>query len=116
VAIIDDFKTRFNEFTLADVDTYLPALVLAYPCYYGGEYDGCGEEIILNLLAHLLVSETTKGSDALQQVQSQSVGSVSVSYTPGYSSMSARTDWLRSTKYGQRYLMLTRGRSGGFFV
>lgn len=116
MALIDDFKVRFPEFNVSDVDTYIPILEPTWPCYYGGTYEGCGVEIVLNLVAHLLVSELSDDSSSLKSTQSQSVGNVSVSYAPGVQSTSMRDDWLRSTKYGQRYLMLTRSRQGGFFV
>ena len=116
MALIDDFKARFTEFTEAQADTYIPILESVWPCYYGGEYEGCGVEIVLNLVAHLLVAEVSGGSGTVKSTQSQSVGSVSVSYANSMASDSLRTDWLRSTKYGQRYLMLTRSRQGGVFV
>lgn len=116
MALIDDFKARFPEFTEAQSDTYIPILEPVWPCYYGGEYEGCGVEIVLNLVAHLLVAEISKGSGAVKSIQSQSVGNLSVTYSAGFASSGPRDDWLRSTKYGQRYLMLTRSRQGGVFV
>lgn len=117
MALIDDFKARFPEFDTATVDQYLPILEPIWPCYYGGEYDDpCGKEIVLNLVAHLLVAETQSGSGNVKSTQSQSVGNVSVSYSQGYAPTSERMDWLRTTKYGSRYVMLTRSRQGGVFV
>lgn len=116
MALIDDFKARFPEFDTADADTYIPILEPLWPCYYGGSYEGCDVEIILNLLAHLLVSELSTSIETIKDVASQSVGSVSVSYATASTSTNERSDWLRSTKYGQRYLMLTRTRAGGVFV
>ena len=117
MALIDDFKIRFTEFQESVVDQYIPILEPVWPCYYGGSYDdSCDKEIVLNLVAHLLVAETASGSTTVKNTQSQSVGNVSVSYAPGMASSSFRDDWLGSTKYGQRYMMLTRSRSGAVFV
>jgi hypothetical protein len=117
MALIDDFKTRFPAFDTAVVDQYLPILVPVWPCYYGGTYDDtCEQEIILNLIAHLLVTETIAGNGNVKSTSSQSVGNVSVSYSEGYASNSERSAWFKTTKYGSRYLMLTRKRQGGVFV
>jgi hypothetical protein len=115
MAFIDDFKARFPEFETAIVDQYLPILEQVWPCYTGWAYEGCGEEIVLNLVAHLLVAETSAGTDPLIQITSQSVGSVSQSFAVD-ASVGERTTWLLSTKYGARYSLLTRHRQGGVFV
>lgn len=118
MALIDDFKARFpGDFDTADVDQYIPILEPIWPCYYGGEYtDPCGKEIVLNLVAHLLVAELQAGTDTSKTTESRSVGNVSISYSPGYAPTTQRDDWLRTTKYGARYLMLTARNIGGFFV
>lgn len=116
MALIDDFKSRFPEFDTAVVDQYLPILDPVWPCYYGGDYDlACDREIILNLLAHLLVGESADSSSANRTVASKTVGSVSVSYA-GLDSQSATTDFFATTKYGQRYLMLTARNAGALPV
>ena len=115
--IIDDFTGRFPEFDIAIVDQYLPILEPLWSCYWGGSYDEpCGKEIVLNLIAHLIVGETTAGSGNIKEVQSKSVGSVSVSYSPGVAPSSARNVWLNTTRYGSRYLLLTSRPVGGIFV
>lgn len=116
MALIDDFKARFPEFATATVDQYLPILEPVWPCYYGRPYEDCNQEIVLNLVAHLLVQETASGSSAAQVVQSKSVGSVSVSYAAQAQSNSLQRDWLMSTKYGQRFYMLTQHKHGGVAV
>jgi len=116
MALIDDFKARFPEFDCADVDKYIPIIEPVWPYYYGGDYEDRGIEIILNLVAHMIVVEKTGNSATVKDEQSKSVGSVSVTYVAGMASSSLRDDWLRSTKYGQRYLMLTRSRMGAVFV
>lgn len=115
MTIIVDFKARFPEFDETVVDTYLPTLIDVYPCYYVGEYTGCGVEIILNLLAHMLVQETSSGSASLKDESSKSVGNVSVSFGLAETKME-RNAWFRSTRYGMRYLILTAHNHGGVFV
>lgn len=117
MALIDDFKARFPEFDEATVDQYIPILEDVWPCYYGGQYDDqCGKEIVLNLVAHLLVAETKSGTGSPKSEQSKSVGSVSISYSQGYAPASERDAWLKTTRYGARYMWLTSSRVGGFFV
>lgn len=118
MALVDDFKARFpGAFTDAVVDQFIPILEPIWPCYWGGQYtDPCGEEIVLNLLAHMLSSEISAGSEVTKTVTSKSVGNVSVSYSEGYAAASERIAWLKTTKYGARYLLLTSRRRGGVFV
>lgn len=113
--LIDDFKLRFVEFSNPKYDDQISILADVWPSYYGGSYD-TDQEAILNLVAHLLVGEIQNGSASVKGVQAQSVGSVSLSFAATSASNSERTDWYRTTKYGQRFLMLTRARSGGVFV
>lgn len=117
MALIDDFKARFPEFDTSTVDTYIPILEPIWPCYWGGQYTApCGQEIVLNLLAHMLTSEISAGAETLKTVNSKSVGNVSVSYSEGYAATSERNAWLKTTKYGMRYLLLTSRRQGAVFV
>ena len=117
MAVVDDFKTRFPEFEATTVDQYIPILEPVWPCYWGGVYtDPCGQEIVLNLLAHLITVEISAGSENVKTAQSKSVGSVSISYSQGYAPTSERNAWLKTTKYGARYLWLTSRNAGGFFV
>lgn len=118
MAVIDDFKTRFPAFDSVTVDAVLPPLVDTVCCYWGGGYDGCGKEITLQLLAHLFVLDTATPSSGLggvNAVASKSVGSVSVSYN--VASTSGQMDsFFSTTRYGQRFLMLTAHGGGGVFV
>jgi len=117
MAVSDDFKSRFPEFDAVTVDQYIPILEPVWPSYWGGDYAApSGQEIVLNLLAHLITAEISAGSDNVKTALSKSVGSVSVSYSPGYAPTSERNAWLKTTKYGARYLWLTSRNSGGFFV
>lgn len=119
MALIDDFKARFTEFDTAVVDASLPALILEYPAFYGGEYDdGSSDDdrAILYLLAHLLsieVNAGTSGAPALL-ASSQTVGSVSVSFASGSTAWSA--GWFETTWYGQRFWRITSQFGGARFV
>ena len=112
--LIDDFKTRFPEFGESVVDTRLPNLESVWPCYYGGKYKGCEKEIVLNLLAHLLVVETRSKNATMRKVQSKSAGRASVSYAAR--SVDSTEEFFSTTKYGQRFWLLTGQNAGGFFV
>lgn len=116
MALIDDFKSRFPEFDTTVVNTKFPLIENVWSCYYGGSYSQvCDKEIILNLLAHLLTTEINTTSGSIKGVASRSVGSVSESYaTP--SNQGSQTDFFNTTKYGQRYIMLTQKNKGGYFV
>ena len=117
MAVSDDFKSRFPEFDAVTVDQYIPILEPVWPSYWGGDYAApSGQEIVLNLIAHLITAEISAGSDNVKTAQSISVASVSISYSPGYAPTSERNAWLKTTKYGARYLWLTSRNSGGFFV
>jgi len=115
MALVDDFSARFPEFSNETVEQYIPILESVWPCYYGGTYDGCEVEIVLNLLAHLIFMETIDGAESIKDVNSQSVASVSESFT-ARSSSGQNADFFGSSKYGQRYLFLTSKFIGARFV
>lgn len=121
MAFIDDFKTRFPEFAVAEVDNRLPRIEPTLSCYYGGVYgsDDCEDEIILLLAAHLFVFETEANAGKTGTVRSpasKSVGNVSISYTD-IANPSANRKFFHTTTYGQRYLQATaRNAPAGLFV
>jgi len=115
MSLTDDFIARFPEFSQEIVDQYLPIIETYWQCYYGYPYEGCYKEAILNLIAHLLVMETTPGSGHVRNVTSQSVGSVSESFEAA-SSTGANYDLFGFSKYGQRFLFLIRRSYGPRFV
>jgi len=87
MAVSDDFKSRFPEFDAVTVDQYIPILEPVWPSYWGGDYAApSGQEIVLNLIAHLITAEISAGSENVKTALSKSVGSVSVSYSQGYRS------------------------------
>ena len=113
MTIQGDFSERFPEFSQNDVDTYLPILADVWPAYFAKPYEG-NKEIVLNLIAHLLVTEKQPGTGPIQGVASKSAGSVSASY---HARQSGRMeDFFHGTKYGQRYLHLTRFKGGAVWV
>lgn len=105
MAIADDFKARFPEFDAAIVDQYLPVLEGVWPIYYAEPYSDETREIVLSLLAHLLVVQTSPGSDPALSVTSASADGVSVSYESGEG-----YGFFGSTKYGQMYMLLLKAR------
>ena len=119
MALIDDFKARFPQFDTALVDTLWSSLEASWPCYYGFEYgnNDCTDEAILNLIAHLFViekeSQTSNGSQ--KDIESQSVGSVSVTFSGGAGD-SANAQFFNVTIYGQKFLMLIKNRRGALPV
>lgn len=115
MALIDDFKARFPEFPASVVDQYFPIIESYWQCYYGYPYEGCYKEAILNLIAHLMVMETTTGSGSIRNVTSQSVGSVSESFESA-SSTGGLYDLFGTSKYGQRFLFLISRSHGPRFV
>ena len=73
------------------------------------------DEIILHLLAHLIVT-TDKQSDgqSIQQVASESVGNVSVSYNAN--PLNNEDKFFSSTVYGQTFKLLISSNIGAYFV
>jgi len=112
MSLIDDFKTRFPDWDTTQVDTYVPILEPVWPSYYGRKYDD-NKEAVLNLVAHLIVMETSSGSAMAKNVESKSVGSVSVSYSAATQTGGELYDFFRATKYGVRFLRLTASHYGG---
>jgi hypothetical protein len=57
MALIDDLKTRFPDLDAGIIDKYFPIFEKNYKTYYNTEYglNPDDDEIILNLLAHLIV-------------------------------------------------------------
>jgi len=113
MAILDDFKARFPGIPTATADTYVPVLEAVWPQYFGGAYDTGNKEIVLQLLAHLVTVDALAGAGPMQTEASRSVGSVSVSFQAGAAAKSALTDFFRSTRYGQQYLLLLSQRGYG---
>ena len=116
MALIADFKARFPEFPEATVDTWIPILDPIWPCYYGGSYENtCDQEIILNLLAHLMIFESSTSDEAPRSIMSQSVGDVSQTFS-SRSDAGVNSDFFSSTRYGARFLLLITKNIGARFV
>jgi len=72
MAVSDDFKSRFPEFDAVTVDQYIPILEPVWPSYWGGAYAApSGQEIVLNLIAHLITAEISAGSDNVKTAVSK---------------------------------------------
>ena len=114
MAILTDLKTRFPNIDTDIIDTYFPIYENNYKCYYGAEYgqNDCDNEIILNLFAHLITVATD--DEAIKQVGSESVGSVSTSYVAN--ALENDDKFWTATIYGQVYKMLTARNVGSHFV
>lgn len=116
MALIDDFKTRFPEFDTAVVDQFFPIVEPVYPCYFGGDLETpCDKEAALNLIAHLIVLEDRDKQTSLRTTQSRSAGGVSLSYAASANGRST-SGFFDTTKYGQRFLVLTQHNIGAAFV
>lgn len=116
MSLKDDFKARFPEFDGQQVDAAFPGLESLWPCLYGATYEGngtCDDNAILYLNAHLFTVEQSKGPAFTSS--SKSVGSVSVTKLIN-DSMSAQDSFYNSTKYGQKFKLLTQFRQGACFV
>lgn len=107
MTIAADFAARFPGFDTAISDTYLPVVEPIYTEYFGGDYDNAKDkEIILNLIAHLMLSESSSSTASSAVISSSSVDGLSFSYKTD--SVKTQTDeFFGSTKYGKRFLLLT---------
>lgn len=116
MSLLDDFKTRFPPpaFPTAIADQWVPIYADVWQCYYGKPYSGCTKEIILNLIAHLIFMETRPTANSVREKTSRTVGSVSVS-SAAATTTGDMQDFFGTSKYGQRFMMLTMAR-GAYFV
>ena len=118
MSLKNDLITRFPDLDTALIDKYLPLYETAYKVYYNADYGAnkYDDEIILNLLAHLILISNAKNSgDNIKQVASESVGSVSVNYAP--LQLANQDDvFFNSTIYGQVFKMLIKRNNGAYFV
>ena len=115
--LIDDFKARFPEFPTATVDAYVPVIEPVYKAYYNFDYglNVPTDEAILNLIAHLLLTEITPNPQAVKDVTSHGALGVSTSFSA--SGLTGRAnEFFNWSKYGQKFLMITKSRQGAFVV
>lgn len=116
MALIDDFKARFPEFNSTLVDENFSNVEEDYPLFYDKFYGESEktDKVILMLLAHLFAVETDPSQGQYNQFSSNSVRSVSGSF----SLPAITTEWrsfFNSKKYGQRFLLMIRKRQGVLF-
>lgn len=112
MTIQTDFEARFASANPPIV--WVEAVAASWPSYTCLAYEG-HEEAILNLIAHLLVTDAMPGTGSARTAESKSVGSVSVSYGSASSGSNLAT-FFNSTRYGQRFWMLTGRQVGARFV
>lgn len=120
MALLDDFKTRFandSKLDLVAIEADWASLDPIWNCYFCFDYgqNDCTDEAIFNLIAHLWLAENTTKTSPIKSTSNKSVGSVSVAYTQSNDS-SNNTLFYSTSIYGQRFLRLTMGNRGGFFV
>lgn len=108
MSIQDDFESRFPSIP------WVEAVASSWTAYTCLGYEG-NQEAILNLIAHLLVLESQPGTGSARTAESKSVGSVSVSYGSASSGSNLAT-FFNSTRYGQRFWLLTGRQVGARFV
>lgn len=104
-----DFEERFPTITWA---AWVESVWPSYTCL---AYNDKNKEAILNLIAHLLVLDSLPGTGSSRTAESKSVGSVSQSYGTASSSSNLAT-FFNSTRYGQRFWLLTGRQVGARFV
>lgn len=119
MALIDDFKDRFPNFSGSDIDNVFSFLEAEYKCYYNYEYgfSSCSDQAILNLLAHLFIlnQSQSESSDPIKEMQSVSDGTASITYQQRQLGSDVQ-DYFNTTIYGQKFLQMTRLSGVGFFV
>jgi len=119
MSLKNDLIARFPELSSEIVDKYLPIYENNYKAYYNADYGNnkIDNEIILNLLAHLVTvsSKYYTSGENVKQVASESVGGVSVNYAA--LPFTNQDDlFFNSTFYGQTFKMLIKRNNGAFFV
>lgn len=122
MSITDDFTVRFSgEFSPESISDDLPKALVSWPAYYGGTYTetvpttvSVENEIILNLIAHLTVVEGKGSNSVSKELSSRGVGPFSSSYN--VAAPDRNKEFFSSTKYGQRYVVMTSPNFGGIFV
>lgn len=127
MSLQSDFEARFPEFVPLNQAAFDSA-VAQQPCIYNAVYctqdctqlQLCDNEIILYLIAHLYALDTVASGGgtapgAINNVASKSVGDESIGYQ--YGDTNSNTLFFNTTRYGQRYLLLTqKNQVGGYFV
>lgn len=115
------FKIQFPvaaypEFTDAVVDLWFPLLEEQVSCLYGGADEGCDLRAKNFLTAHLIslnARAALAGSNqSNKDIASKTVGDTSATYVQATGSISERDLWLKTTRYGQSYLMLIKNNQG----
>lgn len=114
------FDARFPDFNSAISDKYFDIALNEYECYYSNSCpnDGCNDAAVLQAIAHLITMDSKTSSSAIKDKTSQSADGVAVAFQGNYGDNPSDNQlFWGSTKYGQRFLQLTKGCGyGAFFV
>lgn len=112
MSLLTDFGERFQEFSPLNRAVF-DGLESTLICIYGVPYGTSDKDdvIIQYLCAHLYFIDIGDSSSPKKAVQSRSVGGVLITYGSG--NEDRNTVLYNSTKYGQRFLMLTDSQRDG---
>ena len=98
------FRLVYPQFNTAD-DALVLALAEQAECYLPSGCDGCLDQLVMLLIAHMLSIRTASGTGGGLAVASASEGGISVSLAMP-ANADARAQWLNITPFGQQYAAL----------
>lgn len=98
------FRLVYPQFNTVD-DALIIALAEQAECYLPQGCEGCLDQLVMLLVAHLLAIRTASGSGGGLAVASASEGGISVSLAMP-ANADARGQWLNITPFGQQYAAL----------
>lgn len=106
----DSFKARFPEIDSSIVDAKFQFAIDEAACYYTQSClgDTCNETALCMLVAHLIVIDNNPSSSPYKDKASQAADGVSVSFVAGLTNPDDQELFFNTTKYGQRFLMITK--------
>lgn len=98
------FRLVYPQFNTAD-DALVLALAEQAECYLPQGCEGCLDQLVMLLVAHMLSIRTASGAGGGLAVASASEGGISVSLAMP-ANADARDQWLNITPFGQQYAAL----------
>ena len=98
------FRLIYPQFNTT-ADALVLALAEQAECYLPSGCDGCLDQLIMLLVAHMLIIRTASGVGGGLAVASASEGGISVSLAMP-ANADARGQWLNMTPFGQQYAAL----------
>ena len=99
------FRLLYPQFNAVD-DALIMALSVQAECYLPRGCDGCLDQLVMLLVAHMLSIRTASGAGGGLAVASASEGGISVSLAMP-ANADARGQWLNITPFGQQYASLS---------